>query len=114
MNWRKWMASVSALSCLCIATVRAEVHLPAMFGDNMVLQRDRAVPVFGTANPGEQVTVTFGQQKVSGVAGVDGQWTVKLASMPAGGPLTMTGDGRRPGSPELQPDTWGTMTFFPK
>ena len=114
MNLCKWMASVSALTCLCLANAQAEVHLPAMFGDNMVLQRDRAVPVFGTANPGEQVTVTFGQQKVSGVAGVDGQWTVKLASMPAGGPLTMTGDGRRPGSPELQPDTWGTMTFFPK
>ena len=90
MNFRKWMMSVSALGCLCSATVQADVHLPAMFGDNMVLQRERVVPVFGSANPGEKVSVTFGEQKVSGVAGADGQWKVSLASMPAGGPLTMT------------------------
>ena len=90
MNLCKWMMSVSALGFLCGGSAWAEVHLPAMFGVNMVVQHDRAVPVFGTASPGEQVTVTFGAQKVSGVAGADGQWTVNLASMPAGGPLTMT------------------------
>jgi len=96
MNTFKWMLSVSALTCLCCAGVRAEVHLPVMFGENMVVQRDRAVPVFGSADPGEQVTVTFGQQKVGGVAGADGQWKVNLAPMAAGGPLTMTVSGTIP------------------
>ena len=68
MKLYQWMMSVSALGCLCSASAQAEVHLPAMFGDNMVVQRDRAVPVFGSANPGEKVSVTFGEQKVGGVA----------------------------------------------
>jgi sialate O-acetylesterase len=62
----------------------------ALFSDGMVLQRELPVPIFGRADAGEQVTVTFnGQQKMTTTAG-DGTWRVDLDPMTAGGPFTMT------------------------
>jgi sialate O-acetylesterase len=55
--------------------------LPKIFGDHMVLQRGIADPVWGLGTPGEKVTVSFGGQEVSGTAGIDGTWIVKLAPM---------------------------------
>jgi hypothetical protein len=43
--------------------LRAEVALPKAFGDNMVLQREKPVQIWGTASPGEEVSVSFGAQK---------------------------------------------------
>ena len=53
------------------------------FADNMVLQRGRAVPVWGVADPGEKVTVTFAGQTKSAQAGEDGKWSVSLDAMDA-------------------------------
>ena len=53
------------------------------FADNMVLQRERAVPVWGVADPGEKVTVTFAGQTKTAQAGSDGKWCVSLDAMPA-------------------------------
>lgn len=61
-----------------------------MFQSNMVLQRGMAVPVFGTASPGEEVIVTFRGQTKSTHADNDGKWLVKLDAMEAGGPFEMT------------------------
>lgn len=52
--------------------------MPAIFSDNMVLQRDRPVPVWGQAVPGEDVTVKFNAQVKSAAADADGQWKVNL------------------------------------
>ena len=68
----------------------ADVTLPTLFSDHMVLQRQMDVAVWGTADDGEEVTVTFQDQMVSTVADSNGQWIVWLASMPAGGPNDMT------------------------
>src|SRR5262249_43060807 len=65
------------------APARAEVKVPAAFGDHMVLQQGVAVPVWGTAAPGEQVTVKFRGQEVQATAGKDGKWQVKLEAMKA-------------------------------
>lgn len=54
-----------------------------LFHSRMVLQRDRVVPVWGTADPGEKVTVTFAGQTVSSVADAKGRWEAKLAPMAA-------------------------------
>lgn len=54
-----------------------------LFQSNMVLQRDRPVPLWGWAAPGEQVTVTFAGQTVPATAGPDRAWKVRLAAMPA-------------------------------
>lgn len=63
----------------------ADVRLPALFSDNMVLQRDKTIPVWGWADDGETVTVTFQNQKVSTKA-KDGKWRVNLSSLKTGGP----------------------------
>jgi len=70
--------------------LRAEVKPSALFSDHAVLQSGRAVPVWGTAAPGEKVTVTFLKQRRSTVAGADGRWMVRLAKMTPGGPYAMT------------------------
>jgi sialate O-acetylesterase len=58
----------------------AEVKLTNLFSDNMVLQRELPAPIFGTASPGEKVSVTFDGQTLETVAGADGNWMVKLSS----------------------------------
>jgi len=68
---------------------RAEARLASVFGDSMVLQRDRDVPVWGTATAGEEVRVTIGKQSHTIKAGQDGRWRVKLKAMPAGGPYEL-------------------------
>src|ERR1035437_4918836 len=73
----------------------ADVHLPDVIGSSMVLQQKQIVPIWGTADPGETVTVVFGGQKRSAVAGADGKWRVDLGKLSANFmPLTMTISGR--------------------
>jgi sialate O-acetylesterase len=75
------------------AVARADVRLPAIFGDNMVLQQGMAVPVWGWAQDGESVTVEFRGQKVSTTA-KDGKWQVRLRKLQAGGPDRLTVSGK--------------------
>ncbi len=56
----------------------AEVKLPAVFSDNMVLQRDIKIPVWGWASPGEEVTVILGKESATVKADSDGYWRVDL------------------------------------
>jgi len=58
--------------------IGADVKLPAVINDNMILQRGMEVPIWGTAEPGEQVTVTLDEQKVTATADSTGQWIIKL------------------------------------
>lgn len=55
--------------------------LPSLFSDRMVLQRGKAVPVWGKARPGEEVEVQFADQKVSTKTDADGRWRVDLAAL---------------------------------
>jgi sialate O-acetylesterase len=61
----------------------AEVILPKVIGHNMVLQRYKSVPIWGTASKGEKVTVTFGGQRKETVANDSGKWVVNLNPMQA-------------------------------
>lgn len=61
----------------------AAERLAGIFADNMVLQRDRPVPVWGWAEKGQPISVTFGGQEKSTTAGETGRWMVKLDPMPA-------------------------------
>lgn len=72
------------------SSVRAEVKLPSLWSDNMVLQRGRDVPVWGTATGGEKVTVKFAGQEKSATAGVDGKWMVRLAPLKEATGLTLS------------------------
>lgn len=72
---------------------QADVKLNPLFSDGAVLQRGQVVPVWGTADDGEEVTVEFGKQKVSTKA-EGGKWRVDLQSLEAGGPFAMKISGK--------------------
>jgi sialate O-acetylesterase len=74
----------------------ADVKLASPFTDHMVLQYNMAVPVWGTASPGEKVTVKFGKQVKTTTAGTAGKWMVKLNKLKPGGPfiLSITGNNK--------------------
>ncbi len=72
----------------------ANVQLPRFFSDNMVLQRERLIPVWGWADPKEKITVQFNQQTKKIIAGKDGKWRVDLSPETAGGPYTLTVKGK--------------------
>ncbi|MBS1600096.1 MAG: beta galactosidase jelly roll domain-containing protein [Bacteroidetes bacterium] len=72
----------------------ADVQLPKIFGDNMVLQRDQSVPIWGWAEAGEKITVQFNQQKKEAKADKNGKWMVKLDAEPAGGPFQLIVSGK--------------------
>jgi sialate O-acetylesterase len=97
-RWRRvCRASGFALAALLAgfwAPARADVKLPAIFGDHMVLQRDQKDRVWGWADPGEEVTVTIKDQSKTAKAGPDGKWQVMLDPLPTGGPYTMTVKGK--------------------
>ena len=74
--------------------VFADVKTAAIIGDNMVLQQGIPAPLWGTAEPGEAVTVTFQEQKKTATADKDGNWKVSLDALKAGGPYEMTIAGK--------------------
>ncbi len=61
----------------------ADVRMPYVFSDNMVLQRDMDLPVWGWADAGEVISLEFSGQKVKTAAAPDGTWSLKLKAMPA-------------------------------
>ena len=72
----------------------AEVRLAGIFADNMVLQREQPVKIWGRADRNELVTVLFNGQKLRTRAGRDGAWSVVLEPMPAGGPYVLEVKGK--------------------
>ncbi|HWA87120.1 MAG TPA: sialate O-acetylesterase [Opitutus sp.] len=75
-------ALVFTLATLALVA-RANVELAPPFCDHAVLQRDRAVPVWGFADAGEEVAVRFHGAEVHAVTGPDGRWSVMLGPLPA-------------------------------
>ena len=67
----------------------AELRLPAVFGDHMVLQRNAPLPVWGWAKPGERVGVFLADATAETRAGDDGRWRVSLPAQAAGGPFAL-------------------------
>lgn len=76
--------------CSAITGDYGGLRLPQVYSDNMVLQRDCPLEVRGTANAGEEVTISIAGQKQRAKTGSDGQWCVRLKPMQAGGPHTLT------------------------
>lgn len=78
--------------CLLLAAIstpqstRADVKMPALFGDHMVLQQGQPIPIWGWADPDEQVRVTLGGDVRTVTADADGRWKVLLGKLSAGGP----------------------------
>jgi sialate O-acetylesterase len=76
------------------ASLRAEVKLAGLFGNNMILQRDSSAPVWGTADPGDTITLTLEDQKITAVADADGKWKTAFKGLKPGGSFTMTVAGK--------------------
>src|SRR5438270_12746079 len=94
-SWKRFVAVILATCAMIAAHARADVTLASPFTDHMVLQQAMPVPVWGTASPGEHVTVTVGTKTKAASADEDGKWMVRLDAMKAGGPveMTITGSG---------------------
>ncbi len=78
--WHVLVLSVCVL-VMSMGSAKAEVRLPAIFSDHMVLQSRTPVTVWGRATPDSKVTVSFAGQEVKGNADAQGYWSVKLASL---------------------------------
>jgi sialate O-acetylesterase len=80
---------ITFIACIVFAlTASADVKLPNVLGSGMVLQRDLTVPVWGWAEAGEKVTVSFAGQTKTAKAGDDGKWMVKLSALKANAKAT--------------------------
>jgi sialate O-acetylesterase len=71
----------------------ADVRLPGIFGDHMVIQQKMTVPVWGWADSGERVTVSLAGQTKTATANPQGKWCVELDALQAGGPHVLTVKG---------------------
>lgn len=82
-----WLAATAGVAY-------ADVKVPAIFTDHMVLQQGQKNRVWGWADPGEAVKVRIGAQEHSATAGADGRWIVELDPLAVGGPLTLNIAGK--------------------
>lgn len=86
---------LAGILLLLVFQVHAELKLPKVFADNMVLQRELDIPVWGWADSREWVNVEFNNKKYRVRAERDGTWTLKLDAFPAGGPYTLSVNTRK-------------------
>ena len=86
---------IAIFTLIAAGAAYADVRLPDIIANSMILQQRQQVPIWGTAEPGEAVTVIFAGQRKTVVAGPDGKWRVDLAKLSATfTPQTMTIAGR--------------------
>ena len=91
--FKKTFLTLLALTFAAIANLQAEIRMPALFTDNMVLQRGVSVPIWGFASDGEKVTVKFQRQSVTAKV-KNGKWTATLKPLRVGPASDLTIDGR--------------------
>ena len=107
-NMTKFLCLLTGLFALA-GQLRAEIFLPAIFGDHMVLQQKQADPIWGWDTPGTTVTVIFAGKTNTAVAGDDGKWMVKLDPLPANATpqkLVVTGTSQKIISDVLVGEVW--------
>ncbi|TPG33407.1 sialate O-acetylesterase [Flavobacterium pectinovorum] len=72
----------------------ANVRMPLLFSDGMVLQRNKEIPVWGWADANEKVEVHFNKQTKTIQADKSGKWMIKLSAEKAGGPFELIITGK--------------------
>src|SRR5690606_30500163 len=94
----KKMKLIVWLCCLILLTAfagaSAQVRLPQIVRDSMILQRNAKVKIWGWASPKERIALNFRNKSYKTIADEKGNWMVVLSPMPAGGPYTMTIAGK--------------------
>lgn len=109
---------IFSLLPLC-AGLHAEVSMPAIFGDHMVLQQGTTLPVWGFAAPGEHVSVSYEGRQGEAVADASGEWRVTLRPLPyskSPGNMVINGSNRIEFRDVIVGDVWvcageGNMAF---
>lgn len=99
----------TAARAQAVAEPATNTALASIFSDHMVLQRDMEIPIWGTAEPGAEVTVKLGDESADTKADDDGKWRANLPSLEAGGPHELTvkvGDETTTLSDVLIGDVW--------
>lgn len=86
---------VVALMLWLPSICRGDPVLPYLLADHMVLQQGREIHVWGKADPGEKITVTLAEKTSSAPADAGGNWSIDLPAMSAGGPYTVTIQGKK-------------------
>lgn len=97
-----------ALFVFSLSTSQADIHLPPIFSEGMILQREISNPIWGTAEPGEKIVVRIEDQLKTTTADQDGHWLVKLDPLKTGEPriLTITGKNQIKLKDVLFGDVW--------
>ena len=90
------MKKIALVVIFIVSVVLAHttIKLPALVGNNMVLQRDAKINLWGWATPGEKINITFQNKTVKATTDKDGKWAVILPALPAGGPYNMVIKGK--------------------
>src|SRR5215813_1199566 len=90
----RWATAIVILAAGVGQPAAAAVRLPALLSDHMVLQRGGPLRIWGWADPGEEVRLSFQDQHASTRADSAGQWSVFLKPLHSGSPAEMTITGR--------------------
>ena len=86
------------IALTCSVVLHAEIKLPSVFGDNMVLQQNSQAAIWGKAEPNTQITIstTWSKAKVDVFSDENGDWKAKLITPQAGGPYEISiTDGKK-------------------
>lgn len=90
----KGLLVVAMATLLTVSTAQADVKLPNVFSDHMVLQQGQKNKVWGLAEVSEPITVTINKQEQKTTAAADGTWSVMLEPLPVGGPYELVVKGK--------------------
>ena len=85
----RYTAILAALAAISSSFAGTELILGTSFGDHMVLQREKPIPVWGWAPPAAEIIVSFAGQTHTSKSDAEGAWKVTLPALPAGGPHEM-------------------------
>lgn len=90
----KPVLAVYILTLLFPATANAQLKLPSVIRDSMVLQRDMKLKIWGWATPGEKIRLRFNGKSISTITDKQGKWLTIFPPMKAGGPYRMEIKGK--------------------
>ena len=89
MNHKKINPLLALLLLLNLESINAQVRLPRLVRDSMILQRDTKIKIWGWAAKNEKINIKFNSKSYKTTTGGDGKWLIQLPPMKAGGPYTM-------------------------
>lgn len=94
MSWFRTICVALTISLMATGAVRADVKLPAIIGDNMLLQQGHDLPFWGWAEAGEQVSVNVAGKITMATTGADGRWFMRCPAVSKFGPVEVVVAGK--------------------